>query len=90
MAKRRREFGSSNLICGPTDVRFTPESGHQLSTRRCPLIANSGHGARAIACQAAAPLLGRFSTGLRLGALLEAFSPQECANYFANAGYASE
>jgi len=28
MAKRRREFGSSNLICGPTDVRFTPKSGH--------------------------------------------------------------
>ena len=29
-------------------------------------------------------------TGKSLGALLEAFTPQECANYFANAGYASE
>ena len=29
-------------------------------------------------------------TGKSLGVLLEAFTPQECANYFANAGYASE
>jgi transposase len=26
----------------------------------------------------------------RIGALLHAFTPQECANYFANAGYASK
>ena len=26
----------------------------------------------------------------RIGALLQAFTPQECANYFANAGYASK
>src|SRR5665213_1777874 len=29
------------------------------------------------------------ATWRRIGALLEAFSPSECANYFANAGYAS-
>jgi hypothetical protein len=29
-------------------------------------------------------------TGKSLGALLEAFTPQERANYFANAGYALE
>ena len=27
----------------PRNVRFTPESGHQLSARRCPLCAKSGH-----------------------------------------------
>ena len=30
------------------------------------------------------------ATWRRIGALLEAFSPVECANYFANAGYASK
>ena len=30
------------------------------------------------------------ATWRRIGALLKAFSPQECANYFTNAGYASE
>src|SRR5437899_4982856 len=30
------------------------------------------------------------ATWKRIGALLECFTPQECANYFANAGYASE
>jgi transposase len=30
------------------------------------------------------------ATWRRIGALLQAFSPAECANYFANAGYASE
>ena len=30
------------------------------------------------------------ATWRRIGALLPAFSPDECANYFANAGYASE
>ncbi len=29
------------------------------------------------------------ATWQRIGALLSAFTPQECANYFANAGYAS-
>jgi transposase len=29
------------------------------------------------------------TTWKRIGMLLEAFSPQECANYFANSGYAS-
>jgi transposase len=29
------------------------------------------------------------STWQRIGALLACFTPQECANYFANAGYAS-
>ena len=29
------------------------------------------------------------ATWRRIGALLKAFSPQECANYFRNAGYAS-
>jgi transposase len=29
------------------------------------------------------------ATWKRIGALLDAFSPQECANYFRNAGYAS-
>jgi transposase len=29
------------------------------------------------------------TTWKRIGTLLEAFSPQECANYFANSGYAS-
>ena len=29
------------------------------------------------------------ATWQRIGALLQAFSPQECANYFRNAGYAS-
>ena len=29
------------------------------------------------------------ATWRRIGALLKAFSPQECANYFTNAGYAS-
>lgn len=29
------------------------------------------------------------ATWRRIGALLEAFSPQECANYLANSGYAS-
>jgi len=29
------------------------------------------------------------TTWRRIGALLEAFTPQECANYFANSGYAS-
>ncbi len=29
------------------------------------------------------------ATWKRIGALLPAFSPQECANYFANSGYAS-
>ncbi len=30
------------------------------------------------------------ATSKRIGALLTCFTPQECANYFANAGYASE
>ena len=30
------------------------------------------------------------ATSRRIGALLQSFSPAECANYFANAGYASE
>jgi transposase len=30
------------------------------------------------------------ATWRRIGALLQAFSPAECANYFANSGYASE
>jgi transposase len=30
------------------------------------------------------------ATWRRIGALLQSFSPAECANYFANAGYASE
>jgi len=30
------------------------------------------------------------ATWKRIGALLAGFSPAECANYFANAGYASE
>jgi transposase len=30
------------------------------------------------------------ATWRRIGVLLQAFSPAECANYFANAGYASE
>jgi transposase len=30
------------------------------------------------------------ATWRQIGALLQAFSPAECANYFANAGYASE
>ena len=29
------------------------------------------------------------ATWKRIGALLASFTPQECANYFANAGYAS-
>ena len=29
------------------------------------------------------------ATWKRIGALLQAFTPQECANYFRNAGYAS-
>ena len=29
------------------------------------------------------------ATWLRIGSLLDNFSPQECANYFANSGYAS-
>src|SRR3546814_14760308 len=29
------------------------------------------------------------NTWRRIGSLLDAFSPQECANYFANSGYAS-
>jgi len=29
------------------------------------------------------------ATWKRVGALLNAFAPEECANYFANAGYAS-
>ena len=29
------------------------------------------------------------ATWKRIGALLQAFTPQECANYFKNAGYAS-
>ena len=28
---------------GQRDVRFTPESGHQLLSVECPLSANSGH-----------------------------------------------
>jgi hypothetical protein len=40
-------FGSKAdiLRCG-SDVRFTPQSGHAQCTSRCPLSANSGHGAR--------------------------------------------
>jgi transposase len=30
------------------------------------------------------------ATGKQIGALLSAFSPQECANYFRNSGYASK
>jgi transposase len=30
------------------------------------------------------------ATWKRIGALLQSFSPAECANYFANAGYASK
>ena len=30
------------------------------------------------------------ATWRRIGALLDRFSPSECANYFRNAGYASE
>jgi transposase len=30
------------------------------------------------------------ATGKRIGALLRCFSPQQCANYFRNAGYASK
>jgi len=29
------------------------------------------------------------ATWKRIGSLLEAFTPEECANYFANSGYAS-
>ncbi|MBN8992595.1 MAG: hypothetical protein J0H42_30540 [Rhizobiales bacterium] len=29
------------------------------------------------------------ATWMRIGALLDCFTPQECANYIANAGYAS-
>jgi hypothetical protein len=30
------------------------------------------------------------ATWKRIGALLDAFSPQECANYLRNSGYASK
>jgi hypothetical protein len=37
-------FGSkADIGEGPTDVRFTPKSGHWLSVSGCPLCANSGH-----------------------------------------------
>jgi len=37
-------FGSfSDIGTHRRDVRFTPESGHQLSALRCPLSANQGH-----------------------------------------------
>jgi hypothetical protein len=36
-------FGSeADMAKGPTNVCFTPESGHQLSARGCPLSAKGG------------------------------------------------
>jgi hypothetical protein len=37
-------FGSKEDIGAcPRHVRFTPESGHELSAPQCPLCAKSGH-----------------------------------------------
>jgi len=39
-------FGSkADIGEGPTDVRFTPESGHRNSVVECPLCAKSRHSA---------------------------------------------
>ena len=39
-------FGSkADIGAGRRDVRFTPESGHQLSALGCPLCATSRHSA---------------------------------------------
>jgi hypothetical protein len=42
-AQRNVRFGSkADIAAPPTNVRFTPKSGHRNSV--CPLCANSGHG----------------------------------------------
>jgi len=33
----------ANISWSPTDVRFTPEGGHQITVRLCPLWVKSGH-----------------------------------------------
>ena len=42
-------FGSKADISEcPRRVRFTPESGHEVDTLRCPLCAKSGHSSRVL------------------------------------------
>ena len=36
-------LGQKGNMCGATDVRFAPESGHVRRKNKCPLSANSGH-----------------------------------------------
>src|SRR6516165_5293128 len=50
-------FGSkADMAAPPTNVRFTPESGHGDPARQCLLCANSGHcGAKLLRCTLAIP-----------------------------------
>jgi hypothetical protein len=40
-----RSGSKADISLSPTDVRFTPESGHGSARSRCPLCAKSGHSA---------------------------------------------
>ena len=54
----------------PDFVRFTPESGHSRQVRQCPLIAKTGHSAKANKALAAGPLRARISTLVNRGRCL--------------------
>jgi hypothetical protein len=46
--KSRLDFRTGSKVdiaAGPSNVRFTPKSGHSLSASGCPLCAKSGHSA---------------------------------------------
>ena len=38
-----RVGSKADIAAPPTDVRFTPKSGHRNSAAQCPLCAKSGH-----------------------------------------------
>jgi len=44
-ATRMSALSKADIVACPSDVRFTPKSGHWLNVLECPLSAKSGHSA---------------------------------------------
>jgi hypothetical protein len=65
LSKAHVRFGSqADISLIPSDVRFTPESGHRLKVSRCPLCAMGGH----MRC-GKLPSWSGYHYGIRLGLL---------------------